>query len=125
MPHAQNKPLSEYGDLNSVHHVDAHAAKKIGEAELAAENAPASLVVIHGVGGSYSIEWSKGEEELPMECHGLFTGRTQALHAIDKAKARLKEEAKVAEAEAQAAATKAKAASRKRSAPAKEADEEK
>lgn len=102
--HAQNKPLTEYGDLNSMHHSDTAAAKSAGDKQHEIESQPARLITRILLGGSYVIEWSYGDDPVPVECSGLWTGSTQAQAQIDRTMARL-----TADAEARAKATKTKA----------------
>lgn len=93
MSYSRNKSLEEYGDLNSEHHMDRQAAREAGERALELENQPAFLVAELKLGGSYVINWSKGSEEVPVECRGLFTGTSQAKQAISLCMKRLTEEA--------------------------------
>lgn len=104
MSYAQNKPLAEYGDLNSMHHSDVQTAREAGERQLELDKAPAVLQSRLMLGGSYVIEWSKGDAAVPVECSGLWTGSTQAQKAIDTCMARLSAEAEEMEARADAEA---------------------
>lgn len=96
MPYAENKSLNEYGELASQHHTDVQMEKEAGERQLELENQPAFLQAILSIGGSYTIHWSKGDAEVPIECRGLFTGTTQANAAIEMCMKRLTVEAEAA-----------------------------
>ena len=112
--HSVNKPLIEYGDLQSVHHRDRHSQELAAMEEVRREEQPAALIVIHGIGGSYTVGWNKpGQGDLPRECDGLFTGKKQAQDAIQSALSRLANEVRQKRAAQANEVTKAKAAARK------------
>lgn len=103
MSYAQNKSLIEYGELDSIHHSDAQAEQEAGKRQHELDNQPAFLAARLLLGGSYVIEWSRGDAAVPPECQGLWTGTTQADNAIKRCMARLvSEAAAAAEAELEA-----------------------
>ena len=90
---SQNKPLSEYGDLNSVHHIDRQKAEQEQKAAKEGEDTPARLVVREHVGNLYEVVWTHGDLPVPFECHGQWNHKGKATDAIKGAMARLQKEA--------------------------------
>ena len=81
----QNKPLSEYGDLQSVHHMDKQSAADAEAAEALLQEEPAKLVVVNGPGNLYNVEWTKGDFEIPFSCRGSWNHKGKASEAIEGA----------------------------------------
>ncbi len=76
----QNQPLNEYGDLQSVHHVD----KQREESPSIVDEVP-RLVVVDGPGNLYGIEWTTGKAPIPGGCKGSWNHKGKAQEAIDGA----------------------------------------
>jgi hypothetical protein len=122
MSYAENKSLTEYGELNSQHHTDRQAEMEAGQRQNEMDKLPAFLTSRLLMGGSYIVEWSKGDAEVPSECQGLWTGVSQAQKAIDLCMARLTAEA-AAQEEMEARADAEAEASRQERGVTKEEDE--
>lgn len=113
MSYATNKPLNEYGDLSSMHHLDKQAQNDLAEAEIERRKQPPQLITYLSIGGSYTVQWTHGDEELPRECMGIFTGKKQAEEAIFASTHRLANELEARQEKEKAAAQRAQAAERK------------
>jgi hypothetical protein len=87
--HAQNKPLIEYGDLESVHHVDKHLADSETVVE---DGTPPKLSIVSGPGNLSLIEWNKGNAPVPQICAGFWNHKAKAQDAINAANAEIMRE---------------------------------
>jgi len=96
---AQNKPLTEYGDSQSVHHMD-----KVREEAPELIDEPPRLVVASGPGNLSVIKWTSGDAPIPQMCAGSWNHKGKAQEAINGAVVILKAEGdavKMAEIEAE------------------------
>lgn len=89
----QNKPLTEYGDLQSEHHALKHEAEKAARREAELHDEPPKLMVKEGPGNLYKVEWSYGNAPVPFECHGHWNHGGKARDAIKGAEARMRRDA--------------------------------
>jgi hypothetical protein len=101
MAYTANKPLSEYGDSNSEHHVDRHQRELEAQQEAALREEPPKLVVADGPGNLYVVAWSYGDLPVPHECHGHWNHKGKASEAIRGAMARLRQEESAKQAQAE------------------------
>ena len=95
---SQNKPLSEYGDLHSVHHAD----KENPNDPQVEDETPARLVVTDGPGNLNVIKWTKGDRPIPFRCRGAWNHKGKAQEAIDGSVSELLAEERQALADAEA-----------------------
>lgn len=90
---AVNKPLVEYGDLNSEHHSEKHKRDLERQQLEAMREEPPKLVVREGPGNLYEIAWTYGDMPVPYECWGHWNHKGKASEQIRGAMARLRNEA--------------------------------
>ena len=107
MAYAENKSLTEYGDLKSEHHIDKQVREEEERRRQEELQQPPRMVVVDGPGNLYRVKWTHGDMELPFEVHGDWNHKGKATEAIRGAEARLRNDAKTARILEEAAAAEA------------------
>ena len=89
----ENKPLIEYGDLNSQHHHMVHEEEEEQKRMALINEQPPRLWIVDGPGNLYMVKWTHTFTEIPLECQGAWNHKGKAMDAINGAMARIANEA--------------------------------